>query len=217
MPVLSVVDQENQSVGEIALKENLFDGEVKEYLIHEVVVMQLANRRAGTASAKGRSQVSGSGAKPWRQKGTGRARAGDRKSPLWRHGGVIFPPKPRDYSYRPPTKVRRAALLSALNLKFREGQIKVIDHLDLPEAKCREVSGLLKRLGVKGKVLFVTGKTDERLRRATRNFPGIKSLPAVGLNVLDVMDHAVLLCSREGLEAVQERFQQGKSRAEGAS
>jgi large subunit ribosomal protein L4 len=215
MPVLPVVDQQNQPAGEIALDEDLFNGVVKAHLIHEVVVMQLANRRAGTASAKTRSEVSGSGAKPWRQKGTGRARAGDRRSPLWRHGAVIFPPKPRDYSYRPPRKVRRAALLSALNLRLQDGQVKVIDHFDFPQGKCREVTDLLDRLGLKGKVLFVTGGPNERLRRASQNLPGLKSLPAIGLNVLDVMDCGVLLCSRDGLSAVQERLRvKEKVRAE---
>ena len=213
MPVLDVVNHQNERVGEVALDEEIFDGRVREHLIHEVVVMQLAGRRAGTASAKSRSEVKGSTAKPWRQKGTGRARAGRRRSPLWRHGGVIFPPKPRSYASRPPKKVRRGALISALNRKIADGNIKVLDSLALPEAKSREVVKLLDRLGIEGKVLCVTAAPDPDLRRASWNVPGTKSLPALGVNVFDLENADVILCSREGIEAVQDRLRRTSEKA----
>ncbi|MBI2880984.1 MAG: 50S ribosomal protein L4 [Candidatus Tectomicrobia bacterium] len=206
MPVLEMVNDRNESVGQVALDDAIFDGRVREHLIHEVVVSQLASRRAGTASAKSRSYVQGSGTKPWRQKGTGRARAGHKRSPLWRHGGVIFPPIPRSYAYRPPKKVRRGALISALNRKIAEGNVKVLDAFRFPEAKSREVVGLFGRLGLQGKILCVTAAPDPDLRRASWNVPGAKNLPALGLNVLDVENADVLLCSREGIEAVQDRL-----------
>ncbi|MFQ5912981.1 MAG: 50S ribosomal protein L4 [Nitrospinota bacterium] len=213
MPVLEVVNQENERVGEVTLDEGIFDGRVREQLIHEVVVMQLAGRRAGTASAKSRSEVRGSGTKPWRQKGTGRARAGHRRSPLWRHGGVIFPPKPRSYASSPPKKVRRGALISALNRKIADGKIKVLDSFALPEAKSREMVKLIGRLGIQGKVMCVTAAPDSDLRRASWNLPGTKSLPALGVNVYDVEDADVLLCSREGIEAIQERLRRTAGKA----
>jgi large subunit ribosomal protein L4 len=203
---LDVVNQKNERVGEIALDDEIFDGRVREHLIHEVVVMQLARRRSGSAAAKTRSEVKGSSTKPWRQKGTGRARAGTKRSPLWRHGGVVFPPKPRSYGYSPPKKVRRAALISALNRKIVEGKIKVVDSFGLADNKCREVVKLLDRLGVEGKVLCVTAALDSGLRQASWNVPGTKSMPAIGVNVYDLEDADVVLCSREGIEAVQARF-----------
>jgi len=206
VPVLAVMNHQNERVGEIHLDDGIFDGRVREHLIHEVVVMQLAARRAGSASAKTRSEVSGSTAKPWRQKGTGRARAGRRRSPLWRHGGVIFPPKPRSYEFRPPKKVRRAALISALNRKIAAGDLKVLDTFELPETRSSEVVKLLSRVDAGGKVLCVTAELDAGLRRASWNVPKVKSLPAPGLNVYDVEHANILLCSREGIEAVQQRL-----------
>jgi large subunit ribosomal protein L4 len=206
MPVLDVVNEKNERVGEVSLDDEIFDGQVREHLIHEVVVMQLASRRSGNASAKTRSEVKGSGAKPWRQKGTGRARAGRRRSPLWRHGGVISPPKPRSYDYRPPKKVRRGALISALNRKIGDGKLKVLESFAFPEGKSREMANLLKQLDLQGKVLCVTAAPDPDLRRASWNLPGTKSLPALGVNVYDIEHANVLLCSREGVEAVQERL-----------
>ncbi len=206
MPVLDVVNDKNERVGEVTLDDEIFDGRVREHLIHEVVVMQLARRRAGTAAAKTRSEVKGSSTKPWRQKGTGRARAGTKRSPVWRHGGVVFPPKPRSYGYLPPKKVRRAALISALNRKIVEGRIKVVDSFGLAENKCRAVVKLFDRLGVEGKVLCVTAALDSALRQASWNLPGTKSMPAMGVNVYDLENADVLLCSRDGIEAVQARF-----------
>ena len=166
MPVLEVMNHKNERVGEIRLDDGIFDGRVREHLIHEVVVMQLAARRSGSASAKTRSEVKGTTAKPWRQKGTGRARAGRRRSPLWRHGGVIFPPQPRSYEFRPPKKVRRAALISALNRKLADGNLKVLDTFVLPDGKSSEIVKLLDRLNAEGKVLCVTAELDAGLRRA---------------------------------------------------
>jgi large subunit ribosomal protein L4 len=206
LPVLEVVNQQNELVGEVALDDAIFDGRVREHLIHEVVVMQLATRRAGSSSAKTRSEVKGSRSKPWRQKGTGRARAGRRQSPLWRHGGVIFPPKPRNYGFRPPKKVRQAALVSALNRKILEGNVKVVSSLQLPQPETSEMRRLLGNLELEGQVLCVTAGPDPELRRASWNLQQTKSLPAIGVNVYDVERANVLLISRDGVEAVQQRF-----------
>ncbi len=206
MPVLEVVNQKNEPVGEVTLDDAIFDGQVREHLIHEVVVMQLAARRSGTSSAKTRSEVKGSRAKPWRQKGTGRARAGRKQSPLWRHGGVIFPPKPRDYRFGPPKKIRQAALVSALNRKISGGHIKVVESFQLPQPKTVELQKLLGNLELGGHVLCVTAGPDPELRQASWNLQKTKSLPAIGVNVYDVERANVLLASREGIEAVQQRF-----------
>lgn len=206
MPVLEVVNQQNELVSEVAMDDAIFDGRIREHLIHEVVVMQLATRRAGSSSAKTRSEVRGSRSKPWRQKGTGRARVGRRRSPLWRHGGVIFPPKPRNYGFRPPKKVRQAALVSALNRKILEGNIKVVSSLQLPRSKTSEMRKLLSNLELEGHVLCVTAGPDPELRRASWNLQQTKCLPAIGVNVYDVERADVLLLSQDGIEAVQRRF-----------
>ena len=204
---LDVYKMNGKKTGEQAeLPKKIFEAPINTDLMHQAYVRQMANGRAGTHSTKVRSEVRGGGRKPWRQKGTGRARAGTKRSPLWRHGGVVFPPKPRSYGYSPPKKVRRAALISALNRKIVEGKIKVVDSFGLADNKCREVVKLFDRLGVAGKVLCVTAALDSGLRQASWNVPGTKSMPAMGLNVYDLEDADVLLCSRDGIEAVQARF-----------
>src|SRR5206468_2769577 len=142
----------------------------------QVVRMQLANRRRGTASTKTRGEVSGGGRKPWRQKGTGRARQGSIRSPLWRGGGIALGPKPRDYTYRVPKKVRRAALCSALSLKVREGLLKVVSRLELPEPKTKRMVGLLKDLGVARRVLILLADDNLNVQLAARNLPDVKVL-----------------------------------------
>ncbi len=206
MAELEIVDQEGKAVGKAELSQALFDGQVKEHLIHEVVLAQLAGRRAGTHSTKGRSEVSGGGRKPWRQKGTGRARAGTIRSPLWRGGGVIFGPKPRNYGVRVPGKVKKGALKSALNLKLREGELKLVEGLRLPEPKTREMAKILKQLGLGGKTLVLLPEADEGLTRACRNIPGVKTLALVGINVYDLMDHDTVLTTQEVLGALEARL-----------
>lgn len=196
----------NEVVGTVELDDQIFSAEVREHLLHEVVVMQLASRRSGSASTKRRSEVRGSGARPWRQKGTGRARVGTRTSPLWRGGGIIFGPKPRSTGYRVPKKVRRGALCSALSLKLREGQLLVVDKLGVAEPKTREVANLLGELGLSGKVLFLVEEMDELLGRAARNIPQVKLLPVAGLNVHDLLAYDNVVSTPQALRRVEERL-----------
>jgi len=202
MATMQVLDQSGQKVGELALKEEIFSGEVKPHLIHEVVKMQLANRRAGTASTKNRSAVRGGGRKPWRQKGTGRARVGTIRSPLWRGGGVVFGPTPRDYSYKVPKKVRKGALRSAVALKAQEGKLVVVDKFELPEAKTKEFAKILKDLSIQEGLIVIEGK-DEVLERSSRNIPSIKVLRVEGLNVYDIMRYDTLVMTQQAIEKLE--------------
>src|SRR5690554_13532 len=171
MPKVALYNMEGASVGEIELKDEVFGVEVNQDVLYQVVKMQLANKRQGTQSALTRAEVRGGGAKPWRQKGTGRARHGSIRSPIWIKGGVAFAPKPRDYSYTLPKKIRRLAMKSALSSKVQENNIIVMESLALPEAKTREMAKVLKNLKVEEKALVVIPQRDEAVVRATRNLP----------------------------------------------
>lgn len=206
MLVLDVINVENVKVGEVSLNEAVFSAPVKPHLLHEVVVMQLSNRRQGTVSTKGRSEVSGGGRKPWRQKGTGRARAGSIRSPLWRHGGTIFGPKPRDYSYSVPLAVRKAAMRSALSAKVTEGDLIILDHLALERPSTKAFRKILAALGIKGKVLFVLPDREEQVFLSARNLPGVKVMPARGLNVYDVLLHEKLVLTQDAIPWIQEKW-----------
>jgi len=190
---------------EPVLKEEIFAVKSRPHLLHQAVVMQLANRRAGTAATKSKGFVSGGGKKPWRQKGTGRARAGSIRSPIWVGGGTIFGPQPRDYSYRLPRKARRQALLSALSLKNGEGKIIVVDKLELEEAKTKLMAQALAELKVTS-ALIVLAHADEKIERATRNLPKAKVLRAEGLNVYDLMRYEHLILTAGALRVLEERL-----------
>jgi len=194
MPVMDVFNQKKEKVSEIQLKDEIFNLPVKKTVLHEVVTMQLANRRAGTASTKGRSEVAGGGRKPWRQKGTGRARAGTNRSPIWRGGGIVFGPKPRDYSYKLPKKVRKLALRMALSSRFQNANILILNRMDIEGPKTRELVSILKHFSLNN-ALIVTPEAENTLSLSSRNVPGVKVLPSKGLNVYDVLkyDHLVLL------------------------
>jgi large subunit ribosomal protein L4 len=187
------------------LKEEIFGVKSRPHLLHQTVVMQLANRRAGTAATKSKGFVSGGGKKPWRQKGTGRARAGSIRSPIWVGGGTIFGPQPRDYSYRLPRKARREALLSALSLKNRDDKIIVVDKLELEEAKTKLMAQALAELKVTS-ALIVLAQADEKIERATRNLPKAKVLRAEGLNVYDLMRYEHLILTAGALRVLEERL-----------
>jgi large subunit ribosomal protein L4 len=194
MAFQDVYNMDGVKVSEIDLVDEIFNVPVRQHLLHEVVTMQLANRRAGTAATKGRSEVRGSGKKPYRQKGTGRARAGSRKSPLWRGGGVVFGPRPRNYAYKVPKKVCRQALKMALTSKLQENALIVLDKLDLETIKTKrfvEVMGALKTR----EALIVTDRELENLELSARNVPRVKVLRWEGLNVYDILkfEHLVLL------------------------
>jgi large subunit ribosomal protein L4 len=187
------------------LKEEIFGVQSRPHLLHQTVVMQLANRRAGTAATKSKGFVRGGGKKPWRQKGTGRARAGSIRSPIWVGGGTVFGPQPRDYSYRLPRKARREALLSALSLKNRDGKILVIEKLELEAAKTKLMVKALAELKVES-ALIVIAQADDKIERAARNLPKVKVLRVEGLNVYDLVRYEHLILTEESLKLLEERL-----------
>ena len=187
------------------LKEEIFGVKTRPHLLHQTIVMQLANRRSGTAATKSKGFVSGGGKKPWRQKGTGRARAGSIRSPIWVGGGTIFGPQPRDYSYRMPRKARREALLSALSLKNRDGKIIVVDKLEFEEAKTKLMVKALADLQVES-ALIVIAQSDDKIERAGRNLAKIKVLRVEGLNVYDLVRYDHLIFTEGALKLLQERL-----------
>lgn len=202
--VLNVVSPQNEKVDEIVLSEAVFGAPVKGHLLHEAVRWQRARQRRGTASTKGRSEVSGGGKKPWRQKGTGRARAGSIRSPLWRHGGIIHGPRPRDWSFRFPKALRREALRTALSAKVAAREVQILEDLTMDRPNTKTFQGILEGLGVTGKVLVVTSQREEAVERSARNLPQVKILPARGVNVFDVLDAEAILFTREALVKVEE-------------
>jgi large subunit ribosomal protein L4 len=194
MALIDVYNVNKEKVGEVDLKEDIFGVEVKSYLLHEVVVWQRACRRKGSASTKTRGEVSGSGRKPWRQKGTGRARVGSVRSPVWRGGGTVFGPKPRSYAYTLPKKVRRAALKMALSSKLANGQLVVLQDYPYTAPKTKEFVQIMKNFDLE-KALFITPEGHKTLELSARNVPYVQVLPTAGLNVYDILryDHLVLL------------------------
>jgi large subunit ribosomal protein L4 len=202
---LDVIDSQGTPVEKVAVADHAFGAEVKPHLFHQVVRMQLANRRRGTVSTKTRGEVSGGGRKPWRQKGTGRARQGSTRSPLWRGGGVALGPKPRDYAYHLPKKVRRAALCSALSMKTQEGLLKVLDRLDIPAPKTRQIVAFLKDLQVEKAAIIVLADDNPNVRLAARNLPAVKVLRVEGVNIYDLLAYDYLICTKEALMKLQER------------
>ncbi|MEA3486061.1 MAG: 50S ribosomal protein L4 [Thermodesulfobacteriota bacterium] len=194
MPVLNVYDIEKAKMAELELSDLVFGAEVNEHILYEVVKMQLACRRQGTASTKARSDVRGGGKKPWRQKGTGRARAGTNRSPLWRGGGIVFGPKPRDYSYKVPRKVRKAALRSALSMKVKENKVTILRDFPMDEIKTKKFSEVLDRFEL-GKALFVLDEKNIILEKSSRNIQDVKMVRSEGINVYDLLkyDNLVLL------------------------
>lgn len=205
MPVVDVYNLKKEKVGQIELSDQIFDAPIKPHLVHEVVVAQLASRRAGTASTKTRSEIAGSTRKPYRQKGTGRARAGSRKSPLWRGGGTIFGPKPRDFSYKPPKKVRRGALTTALTSKLKDQELLVLDQMDLGEIKTKKFVEAMTGLQLDNALVIVAGP-DMVLEKSSRNVPGYKVLRAEGLNCYDLLKYKHLVLLQDSLAKIEERL-----------
>lgn len=187
------------------LKEEIFGVRARPHLLHQMVNMQLNNRRAGTAATKTKGFVRGGGKKPWKQKGTGRARSGSSRSPLWVGGGTIFGPHPKDYSYRLPRKARREALLSALSVKHRDGKIIVVDKLEMAEAKTKLMRKILEGLQVKS-ALVVIPQADEKVERSARNLPAVKVLRTEGVNVYDLLRYDHLILTQESLRLLEERL-----------
>lgn len=207
MATVDVVTVENQKAGTVDLDPVVFEAQVKPHLYHAEVRRQLARRHRGTHGTKNRTAVSGGGAKPWRQKGTGRARQGTTRAPQWKGGGVVFGPVPRSYDHKLPKKVRRAALRSALSQRVGEGAAMVIESLALDEYKTRRVVEMLAGLGLGGaSVLIVVDEVAAYLERSARNLPGVKVLPVAGLNVYDVLRHEKLVMTQAAVPLVAERL-----------
>ena len=201
---VDVVNAKNETVDHCELPETIFGAPVKPHLMHDVVRMQLANRRQGTAETKGRAEVRGGGKKPWKQKGTGRARSGSSRSPLWRHGGTVFGPHPRSYEYGVPKAVRRQALLAALTTKAQAGAVRVLESLNLDRPSTKSMLALLTGAGIQGKTLVVLSARDEVLEKSARNLPTVRVLTVRGLNVYDVLRADTLVLTPEGVQTVQE-------------
>ena len=207
MATQDVVTTENKKAGSVELAPAVFEVPVKPHLFHAEVRRQLARRRAGTHSTKNRALVSGGGAKPWRQKGTGRARQGTTRAPQWAGGGAVFGPVPRSHEHKLTKKMRRAALRSALSMRAKEGDLTVVEALELEEIKTRRVVEILDSLGLAGKgVLIVIPEEDAKVERSARNLHGVAVLRAEGLNTYDVLRHGKLLMTRGAVEAVEARL-----------
>lgn len=205
MAKVAVYNIAGQQTGEIELNDAVFGVEVNETVVHQALVMQLASQRQGTAATKTRAMVRGGGKKPWKQKGTGRARAGSIRSPLWIGGGVVFGPQPRSYSFRMPRKARRLAIKSALTAKLQSGELVVLEGVQFEQPKTKQVVELLKNFGLEErKALLITEETNENVEKSSRNIPGVKALAASGLNVFDLLHHDKLLITRDAVARIEE-------------
>lgn len=201
---VDVVNNENKKVGSLDVSDEIFGGRVKVDLIHESVVRANAADRRGTHATKTRAMVSGSGRKPWRQKGTGRARVGETRTPLWRKGGTVFGPQPRSYEYQLPKKVEKGALRAALSAKLQGGEVVVVDALSASEIKTRAALALLKTLGVNGKALIVDVHPDEKFALSVRNIDGVRMLPSNRITARDVIDTRKVVLTQAALEKLQD-------------
>jgi len=201
---IDVVNNENAKVGSLELRDDVFGGRVNTGLIWESVVHANAAERRGTHATKNRALVSGSGKKPWRQKGTGRARVGSSRTPLWRHGGTVFGPQPRSYDFKLSKKVERGALRAALATKVKDGALVVVDTLTASEVKTKAAAELLKRLGCERKAVLVDVAVDEKLSRSVRNLPGVLFVPSSQLKAREVINAARVVATQGALEKLQE-------------
>jgi large subunit ribosomal protein L4 len=201
---IDVVNNENAKVGSVELRDDVFGGRVNTGLIWESVVHANAAERRGTHATKNRALVSGSGKKPWRQKGTGRARVGSSRTPLWRHGGTVFGPQPRSYDFKLSKKVERGALRAALATKVKDGALVVVDTLAASEVKTKAATELLKRLGCEGKAVLVDVTPDEKLARSVRNIPGVLFVASSRLTAREVADASRVVATQGALEKLQE-------------
>ena len=206
MANVSVYNIEGKEVGTIDLNDAVFGVEVNEHLVHMAVVSQLANKRQGTQKAKTRSEVSGGGRKPWRQKGTGHARQGSIRAPQWRHGGIVFAPKPRDYSYTVNKKVRRLALKSALSSKFVDDSIVVLDSISMDEYKTKTIANMLGAIGASKKALIVLPEMNEKIIKSSRNIEGVKTSQADNLNVYDILNANKLVIVKDSISKIEEVY-----------
>lgn len=206
MPNVNVLNQKGEHVGNIDLCEELFAATINEHAVYEVVKNQLANKRQGTQSAKTRAEVRGGGRKPWRQKGTGRARQGSIRSPQWRGGGVVFAPKPRDYSYAVPKKVKRVALKSVLTSKVVEEEIIVLDALNLDTFSTKEAKAILNNIKADKTALVVIDEKNDHIYKSFRNIPGVEIVVANNMNVYDIIKHNSFIITQDAVKKAEEVF-----------
>lgn len=205
MAKFDILNTAGDVVGSAEAPDTIFAAEVKEHLLWEVVRWQQAKARSGTHKVKTKSEVRGGGKKPWRQKGTGNARAGSTRSPLWVGGGTVHGPTPRDHSFRVNKRVRKQALCGALSLRAQESQVKIVKSFELSEPKTAQLATVLGNLGA-DKALIVAEEADAFVSKSARNLPGVTTLPAGGLNVQDILNHPILLVTEEALKAVERRL-----------
>ena len=205
MSTVDLVNISNEKVGEIELSASVFDLKVKEHLLHDIVRMQRAAKRAGNACTKTRVEVRGGGAKPWRQKGTGRARAGTNNSPIWRGGGVTFGPKPRDYSFKVNRKVKKQALAMAMSARLQEGNLVVVEDFVMDTIKTKEFVNIMKGFEFEN-CLIITDGANENVNKSARNVNGFKVLPTEGLNVYDILLHKKLILLKPAVETLEKRL-----------
>lgn len=204
MPKVALYNVSGSQVGEVELADSVFGIQPNAHVLHSAVLLQQAAERRGTHKTKGRSEVRGGGRKPWKQKGTGRARQGSIRAPQWVGGGTVFGPTPRSYSFKLPRKVRRLAIKSALSSKVIGNEIVVLDQLTLAAPKTKEFAAILNNLKVARKALVVTANYEDNVALSARNIPGVKFVAAEGINVLDVLQHDQLIITKEAVEKVQE-------------
>ncbi|MBM7869601.1 large subunit ribosomal protein L4 [Clostridium pascui] len=205
MPTVGLFNKQGQKVGDVQLADNIFATEINEYALHQVVVAQLANKRQGTQSAKTRAEVSGGGIKPWRQKGTGRARQGSTRSPQWIHGGIVFAPKPRSYRVSIPKSMRRVAMKSALSAKVKDNSMIVLENLELETPKTKEMVAMLKAFEAK-KTLIVTAESNENVYKSARNIEGVAVIPVNNLNVYDILKYEKFIITKDAVSKVEEVY-----------
>ena len=206
MATIALTNMQGAYVGEIELSDGIFAVPMNEPVVHQVIVAQLANKRQGTQSALGRTEVSGGGKKPWRQKGTGRARQGSTRAPQWTHGGVVFAPKPRDYSKSVPRKVKRLAMKCALSAKVAGNEMIVLDALQVETPKTREMAKILAAIGATGKTLLVLPGKDETIARVSNNISGLKLAFVNTINVLDIMNCDKFVVVKEAVSKIEEVY-----------
>ena len=206
MPTVAIYDIANKKVGDLELNENIFGVEMNAGLVHQAVVMQLASQRLGNHATKTRSMVRGGGRKPWKQKGTGRARSGSTRSPIWVGGGTVFGPSPRSYAFSMPRKQRRLAIMCALSDKVANGEIVVLDSINFDAPKTKEVVKMLESFSVDNKALIVTADYAENVEKSSRNIPGVKTINTIGLNVFDILNADKLFITKDAIERIEEVY-----------
>lgn len=204
MPKVAVYNIAGEQTGELELNDQVFGVEVLDAVLHQAVVMQLANQRQGNASTKTRGLVRGGGRKPWKQKGTGRARSGSTRSPIWVGGGTVFGPQPRSYSFSMPRKARRLAIKGALTAKVQAGELTVLDAIQFPEVKTKNVVSMLANLKATNKALIITAEADETVEKSSRNIPGVKTITSNSLNVYDLLYHDNIFIAKDAVAKIEE-------------